>query len=59
VVHDAAGRLLTVREVADRLWVSRATVFWSQFALLTAAAEELAAVAAEPGAPPSQRLIKK
>jgi excisionase family DNA binding protein len=27
VVHDAVGRLLTVREVADRLRVSRATVY--------------------------------
>ena len=27
VVHDALGRLLTVREVADRLRVSRATVY--------------------------------
>jgi excisionase family DNA binding protein len=27
VVHDAVGRLLTVREVADRFRVSRATVY--------------------------------
>jgi excisionase family DNA binding protein len=27
VVHDAVGQLLTVREVADRLRVSRATVY--------------------------------
>jgi excisionase family DNA binding protein len=27
VVHDAVRRLLTVREVADRLRVSRATVY--------------------------------
>jgi excisionase family DNA binding protein len=27
VVHDAVGPLLTVREVADRLRVSRATVY--------------------------------
>ena len=27
VVHDAVGRLLTAREVADRLRVSRATVY--------------------------------
>jgi len=27
VVHGAMGRLLTVREVADRLRVSRATVY--------------------------------
>jgi hypothetical protein len=27
VVHDAVGRLLTVREIADRLRVSRATVY--------------------------------